>query len=60
MERRPPDESQRTSTPAGQESLRERRERAEAERSRMRSAAGKDVETGRDAARAAEDTRQST
>ena len=38
----------------------ERRERAEAERTRLRSAAGRDSETGRDSARAADDTRQST
>ena len=60
MERRPPDDSQRASTPSGQESTRERRERNEAERTRLRSAGGRDAETGRDSARVAEETRQST
>ena len=60
MDRRPPDDTDRVSTASGHESDRERRNRAEAERTRLSSAAGNDAETGRDSARAADETRQST
>ncbi|WP_133479659.1 hypothetical protein [Cognatilysobacter segetis] len=60
MDRRPLDDTERTATASGHESDRERRTRAEAERTRLRSAAGRDTETGRDSARSADETRQGT